>query len=68
MLLESKGVKYQEHSIDDDPQARSAMKKRANGRNTVPQIFIDNQGIGGCDDLYQLEHTQQLNQLLRLPN
>ncbi len=65
-LLESKGVPYQEHSIDGDQSARAEMSKRANGRTTVPQIFVDNEGIGGCDELYTLEQNDQLNTLLGL--
>ena len=40
------------------------MTERANGRSTLPQIFIDNQGIGGCDDLYALENDNKLDALL----
>ncbi len=65
-LLEKKGVAYQEHSIDGDQDARLAMADRANGRTTVPQIFIDNQSIGGCDELHDLERSRQLDVLLGL--
>ncbi len=63
-LLNKKGVSYTEHSIDGDPEGRLAMSQRANGRNTVPQIFINNNSIGGCDELYELENNQQLDLLL----
>ncbi len=67
-LLDSKGVAYQEHSIDGDSFARNAMAERANGRNTVPQIFINDQAIGGCDDLFELDQTNVLDDLLGLGN
>ncbi|MEN9240482.1 MAG: glutaredoxin 3, partial [Thermostichales cyanobacterium SZTDM-1c_bins_54] len=54
-LLDRKGVIYTEYAIDGDEAARQAMAKRANGRRTLPQIFINNVHIGGCDDLYALE-------------
>ncbi len=67
-LLEKKGVNYIEHSIDGDQAAREDMAERSAGRTTVPQVFIDDKGIGGCDDLYELEQNQQLDQLLGLVN
>ena len=66
-LLDSKGVSYDEYSIDGDHEARLAMAERANGRTTVPQIFIDGESIGGCDELHALERSNQLNPLLDLP-
>ncbi len=63
-LLNKKGIKYMEYPIDGDNQAHQAMIEKANGRKTVPQIFINNQGIGGCDELYELEETKQLDKLL----
>ena len=63
-LLDHKGVDYQEHSIDGNNQAREEMALRAEGRRTLPQIFINNQGIGGCDDLHALESNKQLDLLL----
>ncbi len=67
-LLDSKGITYKEHSIDGNQEARIAMAERANGRTTVPQIFIDNKGIGGCDELYALEKAKNLDELLGLMN
>jgi glutaredoxin 3 len=64
LLLWWKGVEYQEYKIDGDEVARSAMAQRANGRRTVPQIFINNQHIGGCDDLSALNSKGQLDSLL----
>ena len=67
-LLDSKGIQYEEYSIDGDPDARNAMKTRAEGRNTVPQIFINDKGIGGCDELFELEATNELEVLLKQAN
>lgn len=64
MLLRWKGVNYTEYKIDGDGAARVRMAERANGRRTVPQIFINNQHIGGCDDLYALDTKGQLDPLL----
>jgi glutaredoxin 3 len=63
-LLDSKGVEYQEHVIDFGGPKRQEMIQRANGRTTVPQIFIDSRHIGGCDDLMALEYAGKLDPLL----
>ncbi len=63
-LLDKKGLHYLEHAIDGDQDARNAMAIRAGGRTTVPQIFINDKGIGGCDELYELESSGQLDELL----
>lgn len=63
-LLHQKGVTFTEYGIDGDNQARVAMAERANGRRSVPQIFINNQHIGGCDDIYALEAQGTLDALL----
>lgn len=62
-LLERKAIKYQEILLDEQPQLRDEMVKLS-GRRTVPQIFINEQPIGGCDDLYTLERTGELDKLL----
>jgi glutaredoxin 3 len=64
VLLRWKGVAFTEYKIDGDGAARVKMAERANGRRTVPQIFINNQHIGGCDDLYALDRQAQLDPLL----
>ncbi|MEI6443615.1 MAG: glutaredoxin 3 [Nostocales cyanobacterium ELA583] len=64
MLLWWKGVNFTEYKIDGDETARSNMAERANSRRSVPQIFINNQHIGGCDDLYHLDTKAQLDPLL----
>ncbi len=63
-LLDQKGIKYQEIAIDGNQEARNAMTIRANGRTSVPQIFINDEGLGGCDELYELEAINQLDTLL----
>jgi glutaredoxin 3 len=64
-LLEQKGAAYQEIDVDGDDELRALMTKRAGGRRTVPQIFIGDKHIGGCDDLYALEARGGLDPLLR---
>lgn len=63
-LLESKNVPYEEIRVDSDPSRRAEMMERAAGRRTVPQIFINGTGIGGCDELFQLEREGQLDKLI----
>ena len=63
-LLKKKNVNFTEYKIDGDEDARELMIERADGRRTLPQIFIDNEGIGGCDDLYTLENENKLEALL----
>lgn len=64
MLLWWKGVNFNEYKIDGDEAARNKMAERANGKRTVPQIFINNQHIGGCDDIYALNRKGGLDTLL----
>ncbi|MEJ4047297.1 glutaredoxin 3 [Erwinia sp. SLM-02] len=63
-LLDQKGVSYLEIPIDGDAELREVMIKRS-GRTTVPQIFIDAQHIGGCDDLFALDGRGGLDPLLK---
>jgi len=63
-LLKKKNINFTEYKIDGDEDARGLMIERADGRRTLPQIFIDNEGIGGCDDLYSLENENKLDALL----
>jgi glutaredoxin 3 len=63
-LLTEKGVEFTEYCIDGDEAARDAMSQRAKGRRSVPQIFIDDRHIGGCDDLHDLEASGELDPLL----
>ena len=62
-LLEHKGVRYTEIPVDGDPDRRQEMIQRS-GRYTVPQIWIGQRHVGGCDDLWQLEATGELDTLL----
>ena len=64
-LLKKKNINFTEYTIDGDEDARALMIERADGRRTLPQIFIDNEGIGGCDDLYTLENENKLDKLLK---
>ncbi|MDA0266708.1 MAG: glutaredoxin 3 [Cyanobacteria bacterium] len=63
-LFDRKSVQYTEYCIDGDETARAEMAERSNGRRSLPQIFINNHHIGGCDDLYALERRGNLNELL----
>ena len=63
-LLGAKGVTYTEIDLWSEPGRRPEMIERASGRTTVPQIFIDGRGIGGCDELHALEAEGQLDALL----
>jgi glutaredoxin 3 len=64
-LLREKQVSYQEIRIDLQPERRDEMINRANGRTTVPQIFIGEQHIGGCDDMFALDAQGKLDLLLQ---
>ena len=63
-LLDSKGVAYAEIDLWQEPARRAEMVARAQGRRTVPQIFIGGQGIGGSDELAALDRTGELDRLL----
>lgn len=61
-LLDRKGLDYEEIRVDDQPEKRREMMERSQ-RRTVPQIFINGEGIGGCDELYQLERSGKLDEM-----
>jgi glutaredoxin 3 len=63
-LLTKKGANFTEYSIDGDEAARAKMAQRSHGRRSVPQIFINDHHVGGCDDLYALDSQGKLDQLL----
>ena len=63
-LLNSKGASFSEIDVARQPDQRQAMMQRANGRHTVPQIFIGGKHVGGCDDLYALERAGKLDAML----
>ena len=64
-LLSQKGVNFTEYCIDGDEEARDNMSQRANGRRSLPQIFINDLHVGGCDDLYRLNAKGELDLLLQ---
>ena len=63
-LLERKGVEFEEIDLMASPSRRAEMTKRAGGRTSVPQIFIGEQHVGGCEELYALEARGELDGLL----
>jgi len=63
-LLNAKGISFAEVDISARPERRAEMIQRANGRSTVPQIFVDGTHLGGCDDLFALERGGKLDALL----
>ncbi len=63
-LLAKKNVNFDEIDVGMDPDLRKTMMKRAGGAHTVPQIFVGDIHVGGCDDLYALERAGKLDQLL----
>lgn len=64
-LLERKGVAYTEIDLWQEPGRREEMIRRAGGRRTVPQVFVNGQGLGGSDDLHALDAAGKLDPLLR---
>jgi len=66
-LLESKGVDFTDIDVMEDTSRRQEMVTRAQGRTTVPQIFINGKWVGGSDDLYALEKAGKLDPLLAEP-
>ncbi len=63
-LLNAKDADFVEHDLTGDDEGREALLKRSGGMRTVPQIFINGQHIGGCDNLYELEEKGELDKLL----
>jgi glutaredoxin 3 len=63
-LLRQKRVPFEEISVDGDRVAQMAMAARAGGRSTVPQIFVGEKHVGGCDDLHELDEAGELDGLL----
>tara|TARA_B100001094_G_C18119391_1_gene765962 strand:- start:1130 stop:1390 length:261 start_codon:yes stop_codon:yes gene_type:complete len=66
-LLSEKGLIFEEFDISSNDERSQEMIKRANGRHTVPQIFIGNIHVGGCDELYSMEASGKLDQVLSKP-
>jgi glutaredoxin 3 len=63
-LLRKKKLTFTEIPVDGDPQARHEMSAKAHGRKTVPQIFFDDNHIGDCDELRELDRRGKLDELL----
>jgi len=63
-LLKKKGVEFVEYNVRKDLNRQAEMLKRANGKRTIPQIFIHGRHVGGCDELYALEARGHLDQWL----
>ncbi|MGB6087814.1 glutaredoxin 3, partial [Parvibaculum sp.] len=63
-LLKQKGASYTEIDVGMDADKRQEMTERAHGRRTVPQIFIGDTHVGGCDDLFALEAAGKLDAML----
>jgi glutaredoxin 3 len=65
-LLDSKGVVYEEIDVIANPSRKPEMIQRADGRTTVPQIFVDDEGLGGSDDIHALDRVGKLDAKLGL--
>ena len=63
-LLKSKDVTFIHYDVTHDTDKHAEMVKRADGRKTVPQVFINDNGIGGCDDLHDLDRQGKLDTML----
>jgi len=66
-LFDKKGAAYREIDVSHDEDLRNGMIERAGGKRTVPQIFINGEHIGGCDDLYALDAAGGLDAKLAVP-
>lgn len=64
-LLRKKGAEVEEIDVFSDMNARTEMEAKSQGRKTVPQIFVGETHVGGCDDLYALEQAGELDPLLQ---
>jgi glutaredoxin 3 len=67
-LLRDKGAEIEKIRVDLEPERRQEMQQKAGGRWTVPQIWIGERHVGGCDDLYALERQGKLDPLLKAPS
>ncbi len=65
-LLSAKNVEFEKIDVTLSSEKRKAMRSRANGQTSVPQIFINDNHIGGCDDLFRLDQSGRLDKLLVL--
>ncbi|MDQ6978278.1 MAG: glutaredoxin 3 [Ghiorsea sp.] len=60
-LLKQRGLDFIEYNVQQEPEKRTEMMKRSNGGRSIPQIFINDQHVGGCDELYALDRKGQLD-------
>jgi len=60
-LLKQRGLDFIEYNVQQDPDKRAEMMKRSNGGRSIPQIFINDQHVGGCDELYALDKKGKLD-------
>lgn len=67
-LLNNKGIEFEDIRVDKEPHLRAEMVQRSSGSTSVPQIFIDDFHVGGCDDMFELEYKGELDQHLGLTN
>jgi glutaredoxin 3 len=65
-LLDKKGLSYHEIDVTNNSEMRQELVNMTGGRQTVPQIFLDDHHIGGCDDLYELERTGELDKMIAI--
>jgi glutaredoxin 3 len=63
-LLKKKGLEFTEYNVQKDPERRSEMLERAAGARSIPQVFINDRHVGGCDELYALEKKGELDSWL----
>ena len=63
-MLDEKNIRYVEHDVSRDITLREKMLEKANGLRTVPQIFINDVHIGGCDELYEMDRKGSLNDMI----
>lgn len=63
-LLKQRNLEFVEYNVQQDPEKREEMNKRSHGSRTIPQIFINNKHVGGCDDLYAIDKQGKLNDWL----
>ena len=60
-LLKQRGLDFIEYNVQSEPEKRAEMMKRSQGARTIPQIFINDQHLGGCDDLYAVDKKGELD-------
>jgi len=64
-LLRKKGLDFVEYNVQSEPDKRDEMLQRSGGARSIPQIFINNRYVGGCDELYALERRKELDTWLK---